>query len=54
MGELPDGLRRGTSIQETVIKVVGYSSVSGAIPFVLIFWGLVRSAGSPTEMRLPQ
>jgi hydroxylaminobenzene mutase len=54
MGELPDGLRRGTPIQETVIKVVGYSSVSGAIPFVLIFWGLVRSAGSPTETRLPQ
>lgn len=43
VGELPDGLRRGTPFQETVIKIVSYSSVSGGVPFVLIFWGLLRA-----------
>jgi hypothetical protein len=45
-GELPDGLTRGTPFQETVIKIVSYSSVSGAVPFLLIFWGLLR----PSEL----
>ena len=52
MGELPDGLRRGTPIQEMVIKVVAYSSVSGAVPSVLIFWGLVRPLGARPDSGL--
>jgi (hydroxyamino)benzene mutase len=40
MGELPDGLARGTRFQEGVIKVTAYSSVSGGVSFVLILWGL--------------
>jgi len=42
-GELPHGLTRGTPVQETVIRIISYSSVSGAVPFVLIFWGLLRA-----------
>ena len=54
MGELPDGLSRGTPFQEMVIKVVAYSSALGAIPFVLIFWGLVRRGGArPDSGRQP-
>jgi len=52
MGELPDGLRRGTPFQETVIKVVVYSSVTGALPFLLIFWGLVRVGDPRHDTRL--
>jgi hydroxylaminobenzene mutase len=50
MGELPDGLARGTPFQETVIKIISYSSVSGAIPFLLIFQGLLR--GNDTEQEV--
>ena len=52
MGELPDGLSRGTPFQEMVIKVVAYSSAFGAIPFVLIFWGLVRPGGARPDSDL--
>jgi hydroxylaminobenzene mutase len=52
MGELPDGLTRGSPFQENVIKVVSYSSVSGLPAFALIFWGLVRRPWS-TEMGFP-
>jgi hypothetical protein len=41
VGELPDGLTRGTPFQETAIKVIAYSSVTGALPFVLVFKGLL-------------
>jgi hydroxylaminobenzene mutase len=40
-GELPDGLARGTPFQEAVIKVISYSSVTAALPFVLIFKGVL-------------
>jgi hydroxylaminobenzene mutase len=43
MGELPDGLTRGTPFQEGLIKVIAYSSGSGIVSFVLIFWGLRMS-----------
>jgi hydroxylaminobenzene mutase len=49
-GELPDGLTRGTPFQETVIKVMAYSSVTGVLPFVLMFWGLV--SGTRTDIGL--
>jgi hydroxylaminobenzene mutase len=51
MGELPDGLTRGTPFQEGVIKVISYSSASGVIPFVLIVWGL-RTTGTRTDVGL--
>jgi (hydroxyamino)benzene mutase len=41
VGELPDGLTRGTPFQENAIKVISYSSVTGVLPFVLIFKGLL-------------
>jgi (hydroxyamino)benzene mutase len=41
MGELPHGLVQGTAVQETVIKVLAYSSApTGLTSFVLILWGL--------------
>ncbi len=41
MGELPDGLVRGSPFQETFIKVLAYSSASTVLTaFVLILWGL--------------
>jgi len=40
MGELPHGLHHGSSFQETFIKVLAYSSVTGLISFVLILRGL--------------
>jgi hydroxylaminobenzene mutase len=40
-GELPHGLHHGTRSQETLIKVVAYSSApTGLIAFTLILWGL--------------
>src|SRR5262245_2201597 len=44
MGELPHGLARGTPFQETVIKVVAYSSATGLVAFALILWGLRNPA----------
>jgi hydroxylaminobenzene mutase len=49
VGELPDGLRRGTPFQETVIRIVAYSSGSGAVSFFLIFWGLIRTGSAGTR-----
>jgi (hydroxyamino)benzene mutase len=41
MGELPHGLVLGTPFQETVIKVLAYSSApTGLTAFGLILWGL--------------
>jgi len=41
MGELPHGLSHGTAFQETIIKVLAYSSgPTGLISFGLILWGL--------------
>ena len=51
MGELPDGLTRGTRFQEGVIKIIAYSSVSGAVLFALILWGL-RMNGTRTDTDL--
>jgi hydroxylaminobenzene mutase len=47
MGELPHGLRRGSDVEETVIKVLAYSSApTGLAAFVLVLWGLrVREGG---------
>jgi len=40
-GELPHGLSHGTAFQETVIKVIAYSSApTGLASFALILWGL--------------
>jgi hydroxylaminobenzene mutase len=40
-GELPHGLIRGTVLQETVVKVLAYSSApTGIASFALILWGL--------------
>jgi hydroxylaminobenzene mutase len=41
MGELPHGLSHGTPFQETLIKVLAYSSApTGLTAFGLILWGL--------------
>jgi (hydroxyamino)benzene mutase len=41
MGELPHGLTRGTARQETIIKVLAYSSApTGLTAFGLMLWGL--------------
>jgi hydroxylaminobenzene mutase len=41
MGELPQGLTRGTPFQETFIMVLSYSSApTGLAAFGLILWGL--------------
>ena len=41
MGELPHGLSQGSPFQETVIKVLAYTSApTGLTAFFLILWGL--------------
>ena len=41
MGELPYGLHHGSFFQETVIKIIAYSSApTGITAFLLILWGL--------------
>lgn len=41
MGELPHGLVRGTVFQETVIKVLAYSSAPTGLAWLgLVLWGL--------------
>jgi (hydroxyamino)benzene mutase len=41
MGELPHGLTQGSPFQETVIKVLAYSSApTGLTAFGLMLWGL--------------
>ena len=41
MGELPHGLSQGSFAQETIIKVLAYSSApTGLTAFCLILWGL--------------
>jgi (hydroxyamino)benzene mutase len=43
MGELPHGLARGSGFQESLIRLVAYSSApTGVASFVLILWGLHR------------
>src|SRR5262249_17670931 len=40
-GELPHGLHQGSAFQETLIKVLSYSSApTGITAFAVIFWGL--------------
>ena len=40
-GELPHGLRHGTALQETLIKILSYSSApTGLTAFALVLWGL--------------
>src|SRR5262245_4205553 len=47
VGELPHGLTQGTAWQETVIKVLAYSSApTGLVSFALILWGLRMSNGA--------
>jgi hypothetical protein len=41
MGELPLGLTHGSAFQETLIKVLAYSSApTGITAFALVLWGL--------------
>jgi (hydroxyamino)benzene mutase len=41
MGELPHGLSHGNTFQETLIKILAYSSApTGIVSFLLILWGL--------------
>jgi len=40
MGELPHGLHHGSASQETLIKVLAYTSVVGIASFAIILWGL--------------
>jgi hydroxylaminobenzene mutase len=41
MGELPHGLHRGMASQETLIKVLAYSSApTGLMALALVLWGL--------------
>ncbi len=50
MGELPQGLSHGSPFQETVIKVLSYSSAPTVlIALGLILWGL-RVPGPPAAM----
>ena len=43
MGELPHGLVRGTPAQETVIKVLAYSSAPTGLTWLgVVLWGLRR------------
>ena len=53
MGELPRGLVHGTGTQETVIKVLAYSSApAGLTAFALILWGLrIDDKQSPDAAR---
>jgi len=47
-GELPHGLRHGTALQETLIKILSYSSApTGLTAFALVLWGLC-SADTPS------
>lgn len=49
-GELPHGLHHGTAAQETIIKILSYSSAStGLIAFALILWGLRTTGGRPQK-----
>jgi hydroxylaminobenzene mutase len=46
MGELPHGLTHGSAVQETLIKVLAYSSApTGLVAFALILWGLRNVPG---------
>jgi (hydroxyamino)benzene mutase len=48
MGELPHGLAHGTVLQETVIKVLAYSSaLTGLTSFAFILWGLRGASERP-------
>jgi len=48
MGELPHGLAQGSPFQETVIKVLAYSSApTGLTAFGLILWGLRITDAQP-------
>ena len=47
-GELPHGLHHGTAFQETLIKILSYSSApTGLVAFALVLWGL-RLADAPS------
>jgi hydroxylaminobenzene mutase len=51
MGELPHGLTRGSANQETLIKVLAYSSApTGLASFALILWGLRMSDANSSTM----
>jgi (hydroxyamino)benzene mutase len=53
MGELPHGLSHGSALQETLIKVLAYSSApTGLTCFALILWGL-RIAEPSARRELP-
>lgn len=48
MGELPRGLSHGSAYQETLIKVLAYSSApTGLTSFALILWGLRIADAQP-------
>ena len=48
-GELPHGLHHGTAFQETLIKILSYSSApTGLIAFALVLWGLRTPATRST------
>ncbi len=50
MGELPHGLHHGSAFQETLIKVLAYSSApTGLVSFVLILWGLRMREAPPSK-----
>ena len=46
MGELPHGLHHGSESQETLIKVLAYTSVIGIASFAIILWGLRSKVAS--------
>ena len=49
MGELPHGLSRGTSGQETFIAILAYSSApTGLTSFGIILWGLRMNSADST------
>jgi (hydroxyamino)benzene mutase len=49
-GELPHGLHHGSAFQETIIKVLAYSSApTGLIAFALVLWGLRGADTSSTQ-----
>jgi (hydroxyamino)benzene mutase len=53
VGELPHGLSHGTAFQETVIRVVAFSSApTGVISFALILWGLSRARERADDERI--
>jgi len=50
-GELPHGLHHGTAFQETIIKILSYSSApTGLISFALILWGLRTTGARPQKV----